>query len=117
MSKIFLSIALCVIVLFTACASGHEMKKDEVSNHTSVPTRSSAEDIRRALDVKLAELKLLFPSLQGTHVDEAGGVAVLTVYAKAEDDSYVLAKRDEAEKLLHVPVRIHLIRSELRQND
>lgn len=109
------------IVLFAigtaACASEHLAQEDRGPVAASRHTQLSADEIRQALDQKLPELQAMFPNLQGTHVDEAESTAVLTVFAEPADDRRVLAKREKAEAMLHVPVRIHLIRSLLKQQN
>lgn len=115
-SKCFFSIILFAAGA-AACASEHLPQEDKVPVTAAGRAQPTADDIRQALDQKLPELQAMFPSLQGTHIDRAENAAVLTVYAEPAEDGRVLAKREKAEEMLHVPVRIHLVRSLLKQQN
>lgn len=100
-----------------ACASEHLPHEEKLPVTAAGRAQPTADEIRHALDQKLPELQAMFPNLQGTHVDRAENAAVLTVYAEPAEDARVLAKREKAEAMLHAPVRIHLIRTSLKQQN
>ncbi len=100
-----------------ACASEQLPHEDKLPVTAAGRTQLMADEIRHTLDQKLPELQAMFPNLQGTHVDRAVNAAVLTVYAEPAEDVRVLAKREKAEAMLHAPVRIHLIRTSLKQQN